>query len=331
MCNILVIGDTHGEWGYLASLLLYYQPDICLVTGDFGWWPGLGELPHLALPREVMQHTQIHFLDGNHENHQSLLAAAPRGSFTSQEIAPNIVYHPRGSLMQLPDGRRVFFAGGAKSIDWKQRIRGKTWFPEEILRPSHLPKELPQADIVLSHTIPSAFKVEKYADWGFFDVRYDFSPDKSQETLNQVLQACKPQLWLAGHYHRRIDGHFAATEYHVLDMLYGGLCRPEGLPCTFWLSGGPGIQRQSPGWALPHQAFIPLVENASGLYACADMRELPWDLARLFAKRRTMYRTQKVDGIKGLVPREADSFLNCLCRFHWDPLAALGDRKRDPT
>ena len=133
MPNILVLGDVHGEWAYLASLLLYLRPDICIVAGDFGWWPGRGDLPHEAMPREVLERTEIHFAVGNHENHRELLAAAPRGCFAAVEIAPHIIYHPRGSTMALTDGRTVFFAGGAKSVDWRWRHEGATWFREELL------------------------------------------------------------------------------------------------------------------------------------------------------------------------------------------------------
>ena len=28
LCGVLVVGDTHAEWAYLASLLLYYRPDV---------------------------------------------------------------------------------------------------------------------------------------------------------------------------------------------------------------------------------------------------------------------------------------------------------------
>lgn|GEM_PF-5109766 len=183
--------------------------------------------------------------------------------------------------------------------------------------------------MVISHTVPTAFALDKFAGFDSVDPDLDTSPDISQDTLDAVLEGCRLPLWLAGHFHRNVDGTHGGTTYHVLDMLYGGACRPEGLPCMFWLSGGPGIRRERPGWALPGDVFIPLVENAAGLYACADMSGLPPDLEQLFEKRRRMYRTQTVDGIKGLVPREADSFLKTLCRHHWDSGDALNDRIKD--
>ena len=37
--KVLVVGDIHGDWGKLNSLLTVKRPDIVLQCGDFGWWP----------------------------------------------------------------------------------------------------------------------------------------------------------------------------------------------------------------------------------------------------------------------------------------------------
>ena len=59
------------------------------------------------------------------------------------------------------------------------------------------------------------------------------------------------------------------------------------------------------------------------------MSTLPPDLYALFEDRRKMYRTLKVNGVKGIKPGEADSFLNTVCRFNWNATAAMGDRQKD--
>ncbi len=235
MSSVLVVGDTHGEWAYLESLLLYYRPNVCIVAGDFGWWPGWGMLPQEALPREVLKNSQLYFIDGNHENHNSLIKLAPRGYFKAVEVAENIVFQPRGSLMELPDGRTVLFAGGAKSIDWMARKKDETWFSEELLLREHLPEKLPKVDVVISHTVPNAFGVDKNEQCDFFST-LDNSKDISQATLDVVLNECTPSVWVAGHFHQRIDGRLGNVEYHILDKVRGGVCMPEGLPCMFWLT-----------------------------------------------------------------------------------------------
>ncbi|MBR6467533.1 MAG: metallophosphoesterase, partial [Desulfovibrio sp.] len=222
--TVLCVGDIHGRWAWLASILLYCQPDVCLCAGDFGWFPRLIQPPSLALPREVLERTEIRFCDGNHEDHSSLLASAPRGSFEPVELAPGIVYQPRGSAMDLADGRRVLFVGGAKSVDWRFRTRGRDWFPEEILEPRHLPSPLPQADVVVSHTAPLRFGLDRFGRGCAFGPGFDASPDPSRETLDLVLEGAKPRVWIAGHWHEREDWMLGRLECHVLDMVTGGLC-----------------------------------------------------------------------------------------------------------
>ena len=148
MSSVLVLGDGHAAWPWLGAALSVFRPDICLVAGDFGWWPKLLPLPHTVLPPALLERTELHFLDGNHEDHPALRQVVPRGCFEPVELLPRIIYHPRGSTMRLPDGRTVFFAGGGKSVDRAYRTEGRDWFPEEILVREDLPHTLPQADVV---------------------------------------------------------------------------------------------------------------------------------------------------------------------------------------
>ncbi len=315
MRNVLCVGDVHARWAWLASLLLYFKPDVCICAGDFGWWPKFIDLPGIALPSEVLEQTEIRFCDGNHEDHPSLLAAAPRGRFEPVEIMPGIVYQPRGSVMEIADGRRVLFAGGAMSVDRKFRTEGRDWFPEEVLRPEHLPSPVPDADVVVSHTVPLRFGLNLLSS-SVYPAGNLFDP--SREALDIVLEGAKPDIWIAGHWHERKDWMLGRMECHVLDMVYGGVCRPEGTPWTFWLSGGPGIERTGPGWALPGGAFLPLRESGSKFYACADLEAMDDGPMKKAALRLLAGCTaHQVDGVWGVKPGDADRMLENLCRNCW--------------
>jgi metallophosphoesterase superfamily enzyme len=74
--SIVVIGDIHGEFGKLNTLVSYKRPEIILQVGDFGYWP-----KHISkrerkrgtplLPK--MHDTKLYWVDGNHEDFDSLM------------------------------------------------------------------------------------------------------------------------------------------------------------------------------------------------------------------------------------------------------------------
>lgn len=278
MPNVLVLGDSHAAWPWLGAALTVLQPDICLVAGDFGWWPKLLPLPQAVLPPVLLERTELHFLDGNHEDHSALRQAAPRGCFEPVELAPRIIYHPRGSTMRLPDGRTIFFAGGGKSVDRAYRTEGRDWFPEEILVREDLPSDPPQADVVISHTLPAAFGVAKFPGKRFPPGRLDFSPDPSCAVLDAVLTACRPALWLGGHFHREVSGEYrhadgGRTLWRGLDQLTGFFYRAHS-PCAFWLCGGPPVADDG-AVGFPDGERAPVFFDKDGLYACLPEAHVP--------------------------------------------------------
>lgn len=276
MQSVLVLGDCHAAWPWLGAALSVLQPDICLVAGDFGWWPKLLPLPHTVLPPVLLERTELHFLDGNHEDHPALRRAAPRGCFEPVELAPRIIYHPRGSVMRLPDGRTVFFAGGGKSVDRAFRTEGRDWFAEEVLVREDLPSELPRADVVISHTLPAAFGVKKFLGKRLPPERFDVSPDPGCAVLDAVLEACRPALWLGGHFHRELAGEYThadgrRTVWRALDELSGWYYHAHS-PCAFWLCGGP-----PPGGAVgfPGGERAPVSHDRDGLYVALPEDNVP--------------------------------------------------------
>lgn len=318
MQSVLVLGDCHAAWPWLGAALSVFAPDICLVAGDFGWWPKLFPLPHEALPPALLERTELHFLDGNHEDHSALRQAAPRGCFEPVALAPRLIYHPRGSTMRLPDGRTVFFAGGGKSVDRAYRTEGRDWFAEEILARADLPTDLPRADVVISHTLPDAFGVKKFLGKRFPPGRFDFSPDPSGAVLDEVLAACRPALWLGGHFHRDLAGEYThadggRTVWRALDQLTGFFYR-ERSPCAFWLCGG---RPQGGAVGFPGGECAPVRYDRNGLYACLPEDNVPprWrDELNRFCSGRACPVMTRSDGssFAGFWLRDIDDFLE-----HW--------------
>jgi len=206
--NILIVGDVHGKWGKLNMLINKRQPSMILSCGDFGYWPRFlardftFSLKNRGIP--------IHFCDGNHEDHESLLALKDGGKIPEMN---DVFYQRRGSTMTLPDGRTVLFMGGADSIDKEWRTRGVSWFPEEVITSKDV-RSLPDCniDIVVSHTCPAELLPILLGE----DPRKENDP--SNAALSHILEKYSPSFWYFGHWHVSLHGTIGRTRWHALNM-----------------------------------------------------------------------------------------------------------------
>lgn len=200
---ILIAGDVHGDFDALQAVISHTGAEMILQTGDFGYWPehSLHRLPAGGFRTREGKLVTVHFCDGNHEDHPALRRLVRSGE---TEIAPGVHYQARGSVMQLPDGRRVLFAGGADSVDKALRVKGKSWFPGELLKKAEVSK-FPDApiDIIVSHATPACVHLPgRLADGKY--------TDPTRDALELLRHKYRPTLWFFGHYHtafaENIDG-----------------------------------------------------------------------------------------------------------------------------
>jgi Icc-related predicted phosphoesterase len=214
----VVVGDIHGEFGVLNHLI-NNKPDISLILqcGDFGWWPRV-TIGSWKNPTLKNKEVKLFWCDGNHEDFQAIK------EFKSNEVSPNCFYMERGSVLQLPDKRKILFIGGALSIDRKYRIQGDGnfgWFEEETISQKDIEELLDEKiDIVISHTAPNLFQLNDYHD--------DYFPkDPSRSALSYVFEKYKPKLWYFGHMHRYQTGLYEGCRWF-------GLSAP-GFPGRWWI------------------------------------------------------------------------------------------------
>ena len=233
--HTIVTGDTHMDWPALMKVLYHFMPEVCIVAGDFGWWPGewieaqingQDERTLRWLLENKPQKTEIRFIDGNHEDLSELFARhrlLTTDPHTAVEFEHRLWFQPRGSTYELANGRKIFFCGGGKSVDFAIRRKGYSWFPEEIVHRDELPETLPGADLVISHIVPSlsgVFEtmrpVKEVCEW------WDDTPDETCATLDQVWQEIRPPLWIAAHLHLHREIEKEGTKFVVLDQVNGG-------------------------------------------------------------------------------------------------------------
>lgn len=202
--KILIVGDVHGEFGRLNELINRRSPDIIICCGDFGYWPDVVWCEPLTNIK-LQGAKKLLFCDGNHENHWALQ------NRESDELAPGIIYMPRGSTYQLEDGRNIMFMGGAHSIDKAFRKLGYDWFPEETISQKDL-TGLPdvKVDIFITHTCPAELLVNLIPH----DPRK--TPEPSNYALTALWKEYMPSLWFFGHWHKYMTGMLNNTIWYAL-------------------------------------------------------------------------------------------------------------------
>jgi len=226
MEKVIVLGDIHGDFETLNAINKYFQPDICISTGDFGYFPSVHGFESVKNIRTLFKNdreVKIYFIDGNHDNHDELSYISAKGNFVGVEIAKNIFYQPRGSVLELLDGRKLLLIGGAKSVDHKARSEGYSWWKDEVLLKSDLPEMLPKVDIVISHTAPLLFDLSATLSLENPPAWWDLSQDPSELVLDDVLNKVQPKLWICSHWHNYKEATYVGkdftTKYYVLNCI----------------------------------------------------------------------------------------------------------------
>jgi predicted phosphodiesterase len=194
----LILGDIHADWGNANDVIEAMEkkhPDLTHIfqVGDLGdgWDCHKPEHRHW----EPKTKLPIHWLDGNHDQHEKLRTTGSTGN-------PRLIYQPRGSILEL-DGFRIMFFGGASSIDRAQRKQGVTWWPEERIEHGQIVDALQKGfeagpiDCILSHDFPTGIP--------YFEAKrsmYKFDDGEAdRDALEALLTQFKPRWWFFGHHH----------------------------------------------------------------------------------------------------------------------------------
>lgn len=207
---VAFIGDTHANLSRMRRILGKLHNDgitTAIQVGDFGYWP------NDRVGRRFLKETSeglaskgitLHWVDGNHEDHQSL----PHDSEEEVELYPNIIWHPRGSTSEM-GGRRILWMGGAVSVDKPHRTPWLDWFPTEVPNFVQWDRAMAQGwvDIIVAHDAP----LEAELKGGFPEhmIRPDLlqAGHQMRKGLSELVEATTPALYVHGHWHRRATTH----------------------------------------------------------------------------------------------------------------------------
>lgn len=213
----LLVGDIHSDFEsfeVMVRFMLHHVAGIGRVVqvGDFGFWPSQ---PYwLWYPKSTLS-VPVYFIDGNHEDHIALQAAATdTPSRVSEQY--DAFYIPRGYA-----GDGFVYCGGATSYDRRYRTEGLDWFPEENITDAQIQRGMQNVRdhiqnssfrIMVAHeTIREAFRLIRRPGWGF--------ADQNRERLEELFHAVRPQLYIHGHYHFYSDYEYMGCRFICLQNL----------------------------------------------------------------------------------------------------------------
>lgn len=206
---IYITGDTHGS----ISKLIEFQEgkeltknDYVIVAGDFGlvWSNSDAEM----YQRELLDNAKFTtlFVDGNHENF-NLLNNFPVVKFMggkAHKISNSIYHLMRGEVFEI-DGKKIFCMGGAVSVDKAKRVKGVSWWSEELPNGKDFNRAIEnllgcgnEVDYVVSHSAPLGVESLMFGHGSRVHNRLA----KFFEYV--IRQDIKYNHWYFGHYHSDI-------------------------------------------------------------------------------------------------------------------------------
>lgn len=203
---ILLLGDLHGEWGIINSILngpyrlledrigpeAAAENFVILQVGDFGFYDRrLLEWPDLPF--------KTYAIDGNHEDFRLL-----RNKKSVTEMRKNLFYVPRGTILDL-FGYRVGCCGGGFSIDKAWRKSEVSWFADEEVLEEHIaPLINVPLDFIVTHTPPQSIIDRNFPK---LDHEYWHLPkhwiDTSATAVEKLYQSTNVPIY-CGHMHRSV-------------------------------------------------------------------------------------------------------------------------------
>ena len=211
--RVLIVGDTHGKTAWLNRLADAAAESDCTIiiqVGDFGYFPEHRDGPrYLTAVEHVCANSgaELWFIDGNHDDHTSL-ANLDHNHFPVG-ISDHVTYLPRGSRIRL-GGTAFGFIGGAFSIDWRDRVVGRDWWPSETTEGSDVARlGLDPLDVLITHDAPAG--VNLLSSWkppAADQVR----ADEVRWLIAQAVTTTTPRLVVHGHWH-----HGYETELSWID------------------------------------------------------------------------------------------------------------------
>lgn len=235
--QILLVGDSHGNTGFIFDMLARASSrgiDRVVELGDFGIWPGQsGGIFRRKVDRRAAQlGVRLYGMAGNHDDADQISrfeADNRRDEDGMVALGTGLRWISRGHRWEW-SGVKFGSLGGAFSIDWRNRIPGRSWWPgAEEVQPADVEKlGTDRLDVLLTHDAPSGATPEsEFGLWPMDEAQCQVS----RHLIRSAVEATRPALVLHGHWHVR---HSTTLQLNSADCAV----RVEGLASDQERDGG---------------------------------------------------------------------------------------------
>lgn len=212
---IYITGDTHqlNNIEKIKNFILknkVSKEDYLIIVGDVCCPEFCQDIPYgkvynfwIDIPMQIL------FIDGNHENFQSLnkLPIEEWNGGNIHRLAPNIIHLMRGQVFTIEE-KKFFTMGGAISPDRMKRFLGIDYFEEEDcsynetkIALDNLEKHNNQVDYILTHTIGDDFFRKNMLTYFHFYIEYSGAINRFLDYIDDVVDY---KHWYFGHFHKDI-------------------------------------------------------------------------------------------------------------------------------
>lgn len=206
MTRITFLGDVHGKTDqYQKKLRQKFAGQRTFQLGDMGF--GFAGTP--GLHKDIMTNGDHRWIRGNHDD--------------PAKCRQQIGYAGDYGYVEAD---KMFFLGGAYSIDHMYRVPGKSWWTDEEISYEELQKAIDlyiasKPRIVATHECPS--RISEYMLQvvipGFRNEKLMCMSSRTASALQQMLDIHQPEEWVFGHYHCSASFQWKATKFTCIPEL----------------------------------------------------------------------------------------------------------------
>lgn len=209
MTVLRFIGDVHGKYKQYEKLISECSHSVQVGDMGIGFFKFRGsEVVKMKNPSfDKMMKGSHRFIRGNHDNPQHCLN------------------HPcciSDGAFEVISGKKIYYLGGAVSIDKVYRTEGMDWWPDEELSAERLKIEVDlykeiQPDIVVTHDCPESIARQMMDILNIYDK--EKYPSRTRQALESMFYFHKPKLWIFGHWHKDVRFNQVGTDFQCLGEL----------------------------------------------------------------------------------------------------------------